>query len=43
MKDVCACGEKTIQPKPPKYSPEDRYSDYRRKVKEEKLIQEGLI
>jgi len=43
MKSVCTCGEKTIPPKPPKYSPEDKYSDYRRKVKEEKFIQEGLI
>jgi len=27
------CGEKTINPKPPKYSPEDKYGGYRRKAK----------
>ncbi|MBS3816091.1 MAG: RNA-protein complex protein Nop10 [Candidatus Thermoplasmatota archaeon] len=27
------CGEKTVNPKPPKYSPEDRYGEYRRKQK----------
>jgi len=29
-----SCGEETINPKPPKYSPEDRYGGYRRKQKE---------
>jgi len=27
------CGQKTLNPKPPKYSPEDKYADYRRKAK----------
>ncbi|MBU0536569.1 MAG: RNA-protein complex protein Nop10 [Nanoarchaeota archaeon] len=27
------CGEKTVNPKPPKYSPEDKYGEYRRKAK----------
>lgn len=27
------CGEKTINPKPAKYSPEDRYQEYRMKYK----------
>lgn len=27
------CGQKTTNPKPPKYSPEDKYGDYRRKAK----------
>ncbi len=27
------CGGKTINPAPPKYSPEDKYGDYRRKQK----------
>jgi len=36
LRDVCPkCGAKTILPKPPKYSPEDKYGDYRRQAKEE--------
>ena len=27
------CGVKTVNPKPPKFSPEDRYGKYRRKQK----------
>ncbi len=27
------CGVKTINPKPPSFSPEDRYGEYRRKQK----------
>ncbi len=27
------CGEKTINPKPAKYSPEDKYQEYRIKYK----------
>jgi len=35
LKDVCPeCGGKAINPKPPKYSPEDRVGEYRRKAKE---------
>jgi len=33
MKDV-HCNEKTITTKPPKWSPEDRYGEYRRKANE---------
>ncbi len=34
LSDRCEdCGVKTINPKPPKYSPEDRYSEYRKKQK----------
>ncbi len=29
--------------KPPKYSPEDKYGDYRRKAKKEELITKGLL
>jgi len=31
----CDCGGSRSKPKPPKYSPEDKYADYRRKYKEE--------
>jgi len=35
MKSVCSkCGEKTIITKPAKYSPSDKYGEYRRKAKE---------
>ncbi len=34
LKDTCPdCGEHTISPIPPRFSPEDRYGDYRRKLK----------
>lgn len=33
MKEQC-CGSATLIPRPPKYSPEDKYGDYRRKAKE---------
>lgn len=29
----CSCGGERLNPKPPKYSPEDKYGSYRRKVK----------
>jgi H/ACA ribonucleoprotein complex subunit 3 len=43
MNEMCVCGEKVIVAKPPKYSPEDKYGSYRRKVKKQELIKEGLI
>ena len=34
LKQVCAnCGHATGNPMPPRYSPEDRYGAYRRKLK----------
>ncbi len=34
MEKTCpACGAETINPKPPKYSPEDKMGSYRRKAK----------
>lgn len=35
LTEKCDCGEKRVRPKPPKYSPEDKYGGYRRKWKEE--------
>ena len=29
----CECGSKRVEPKPMKYSPEDKYASYRRKAK----------
>ncbi|MFH1770223.1 MAG: nucleolar RNA-binding Nop10p family protein [archaeon] len=33
LKQTCECRGKRINPKPPKYSPEDKYGEYRRKTK----------
>ena len=44
MKELCPeCGQKTISPKPPKYSPEDKYAKYRRAASLEKRKREGLL
>ena len=44
IKDKCnKCGVKTIAPKPPKYSPQDKYAEYRRKAKSDMLKQKGLL
>lgn len=43
MQEVCKCGEKTENPKPARYSPDDSYGEYRRKAKEEMLREKGLI
>jgi H/ACA ribonucleoprotein complex subunit 3 len=43
ISEKCSCGAKAIENKPPKYSPEDKYGEYRRKVKEEEWKKEGLI
>ncbi|HLC97363.1 MAG TPA: RNA-protein complex protein Nop10 [Candidatus Nanoarchaeia archaeon] len=43
LKEHCpACGSSTMQPKPPKFSPEDKYGGYRRTVKKEELKGKGL-
>ena len=43
MKESCSCGSKAVSPKPPKYSPEDKYGEYRRKVKHDDLVSKGLL
>jgi H/ACA ribonucleoprotein complex subunit 3 len=44
LEEVCPiCGEKTILPLPPKYSPEDPYAEYRRKAKEDFLREKGYL
>jgi H/ACA ribonucleoprotein complex subunit 3 len=44
MKDKCPkCNLKTISPKPPKYSPEDKYAKYRRIASTEKRKEAELI
>lgn len=39
LKDVCGvCNVKTVTAHPPKFSPEDKYGKYRRKIKYGDLI-----
>jgi H/ACA ribonucleoprotein complex subunit 3 len=40
ISEICGCGEKRVAPKPPKYSPEDKYGKYRRLYKE-KLVEDA--
>ena len=42
LKDKCNCDGKALNPKPPKYSPKDKYSSYRRKAKEQQLKEKNL-
>ncbi|MCD6248557.1 MAG: RNA-protein complex protein Nop10 [Hadesarchaea archaeon] len=38
LRELCPiCGERTILPHPPKFSPEDPYGKYRRKLKKQML------
>tara|TARA_Y100000310_G_C20608910_1_gene776975 strand:- start:880 stop:1050 length:171 start_codon:yes stop_codon:yes gene_type:complete len=41
LKDKC-CGVKTLSPKPPKFSPEDKYGAYRREEKKKLLMEKRL-
>lgn len=43
LNEKCSCGGKAVNPKPAKYSPEDKYSEYRRKVKEQTLKEKKLL
>ena len=43
MKPLCVCGGKAIEHKPAKYSPEDKYGQYRRAVKQEERKREGFL
>ncbi len=43
MKDVCGkCGANAVNPHPAKYSIEDKYGNYRRKMKK-KLLEEAEL
>ena len=41
MKETCCL--KTVNPKPAKYSVDDRYGDYRRKARKDDLEKRGLL
>lgn len=43
LNESCKCGSKAVIARPPKYSPEDKYGSYRRQVKKEAWIKEGLL
>jgi len=43
MKEICDCGNKTTVPRPLKYSPNDRFSSYRRKAKIHEYACRGLL
>ena len=43
MKETCGCGEKTLAPKPLKYTPDDRMGSYRRKAKINDYAARGLL
>jgi len=43
LKETCPqCQTKTLSPKPPKFSPQDKYGQYRRKEKKPELKEKGL-
>lgn len=43
MNACCSCGGTAITTRPAKYSPQDKYANYRRKVKEAELHNQGLL
>lgn len=44
LKDICPkCSIKTQIPKPPKFSLEDKYANYKRQAKIKDLQEKGLI
>ena len=43
MKEACSCSGKAITPKPGKFSPEDKYAQYRRKAKIDDFKKRDLI
>jgi len=43
MKEVCACGSRTLVSRPLKYTPDDRFAPYKRKAKLEDYMKRGLI
>lgn len=43
MKEACPCGNKALASKPMKYSPDDKFSGYRRKAKLSEYAGRGLI
>ncbi len=43
MESKCPiCSEKTVDPTPPRFSPQDKYGSYRREMKRQIKMKEGL-
>ncbi len=40
---VCKCGKEAVNVVPPKYSPDDKYSSYRRQAKEPQRKERGVL
>ncbi len=43
MEKLCKCGGDAFPPRPPKYSQQDNYADYRRKAKRKELEEKGWL
>ena len=44
MQEKCQkCGTDSVQVRPAKYSPDDKYAELRRKMKEEEYKERGLL
>jgi len=43
MKETCGCGNRTLSAKPLKYTPNDKYLSYRRKIKAEEYKKRGWL
>ncbi|HLD00731.1 MAG TPA: nucleolar RNA-binding Nop10p family protein [Candidatus Nanoarchaeia archaeon] len=43
LKNCPECSKEVVPPKPPKFSLEDKYASYRRKIKRAELEKKGLI
>ncbi|MBR9677184.1 ribosome biogenesis protein [Candidatus Woesearchaeota archaeon] len=43
LHQICKCGDKALEVKPPKYSPQDPYAKYRRIAKKDSLQKKGLL
>jgi len=43
MKEVCSCGSAALPAKPLKYTPNDKFSSYRRKAKISQYKDKGLL
>ena len=43
LKEKCSCGGNAVTIRPAKFSPTDKYAEYRRKAKQEERKKQGMI
>lgn len=43
MKEICSCGGAAVVPRPAKYSPLDKFANYRRQAKIDEYKSRGMI